>query len=107
MFAADMKLPERILRDPGEAQHRLVKRRVLALRLGIETVGADRVTRRTETRHDLLTRDVELLTLDDHAFRFCAGGRRAWTGRCRGGVLTRGDVSHKRNCDGEAQKFFQ
>src|SRR5437870_7438267 len=95
MFATDMKLPERILRDPGEAQHRLVKRRVLALRLGIETVGADRVTRRTETRHDLLTRDVELLTLDDHAFRFCAGGRRAWTGRCRSGVLTQSNVAHK------------
>src|SRR2546430_17102549 len=91
-----MKLGARLLRDPGEAQHRLVKRRVLALRLGIETVGADRVTRRTETRHDLLTRDVELLTLDDHAFRFCAGGRRAWTGRGRGGALTQSKVAHKR-----------
>src|SRR5207302_8098210 len=99
MFATDMKLPERILRDPGEAQHRLVKRRVLGLRVGIETVGADRVTRRTETRHDLLTREVELLTLDDHAFRFCAGGRRAWTGRCRSGDLTQSNVAHKRHCD--------
>src|SRR5256884_8323148 len=99
MFAADMKLPERILRDPGEAQHRLVKRRVLALRLGIETVGADRVTRRTETRHDLLTRDVELLTLDDHAFRFCAGGRKGWTGRCRSGGLTQNKGGPKRHWD--------
>src|SRR2546429_5757861 len=98
MFATDMKLPERILRDPGEAQHRLVKRRVLALRLGIEPVGADRVTRRTETRHDLLTRDVELLTLDDHAFRFCAGGRRAWAGPCRSGGFTQSKVSPKRHC---------
>ena len=69
MFAADMKLPERILRDTRETQHRLVKRRVFALRLRIEPVGADRVTGRTETRHDLFTRDVDLLTLDDDALR--------------------------------------
>src|SRR5205809_6437105 len=99
MFAADMKLPERILRDPGEAQHRLVKRRVLALRLGIEPVGADRVTRRTETRHDLLTRDVELLTLDDHAIRFCAGGRRAGNGRFLSGVFIQTNVAEKRAYD--------
>src|SRR5437667_10794070 len=99
MFAADMKLPERILRDAGEAQHRLVKRRVLALRLGIETVGADRVTRRTETRHDLLKRDVELRTLHDHAFRFCrAAQRRAWTGRSRCGLLTQSNGAHKAHC---------
>jgi len=30
MFAADVKLSERILRDTGEAQQRLVKLRVLA-----------------------------------------------------------------------------
>src|SRR5438477_12715712 len=95
MFATDMKLPERILRDPGEAQHRLVKRRVLALRLGIETVGADRVTLRTETRHGLLTRDVELLTLDDHAIRFCPCGRRAWTGRCPSGGFALGTIGDK------------
>src|SRR6266567_8678159 len=100
MFAADMKLPERILRDSGEAQHRLVKRRVLALRLGIESVGADGVTSCAETRHNLLTRDVHLLTLDDHALHFCcARRRRAWTGRCRSGVLTQSKGAHKQRCN--------
>src|SRR3984893_4695603 len=100
MFAADMKLPERILRDTGKTQHRLVKWRVFALRLRIESVGADRVTGGTETRHDLFTRNVHLLTLDDHALHFCcARRRRAWTGRCRSGVLTQSKGAHKQRCD--------
>src|SRR6476620_11093919 len=100
MLAADVKLPERILCDTRKTQHRLVKWRVFALRLRIEPVGADRVTGSTETRHDLLARDVELLTLDNHAFRFCcARRRRAWTGRCLSSVLTESDVAHKRHCD--------
>jgi hypothetical protein len=33
MFAADVKLPERILRDTWETQERLVKRRVFTFRL--------------------------------------------------------------------------
>ena len=75
MFAADMKLSERILCDTGETQERLVKGRVFALRLGVESVRADRVTGSTETRDDLFARDIHLLTLDDHALRFfCACG---------------------------------
>ena len=75
MFAADMKLSERILCDTWETQERLVKRRVFALRLGVETVRSNRVARGTETRHNCFTRDVHLLTLDDHALRFfCACG---------------------------------
>ena len=75
MFAADMKLTERILRDTGETQERLVKRRVFALRLGIESVRSDRVACCAEARHNCFTRDVHLLTLDDHALRFfCACG---------------------------------
>src|SRR5207244_13231960 len=38
MFTADMKLTERILRDNGETQYRLVKRRVFTFGLRIETV---------------------------------------------------------------------
>src|SRR5439155_10607825 len=64
VFAADMKLRERILRDTGKTQHRLVKRGVLASRLGVETVRSDRVARCAETRHNCFTRDVHLLTLD-------------------------------------------
>ena len=71
VFAADMKLRERILRDTGKTQHRLVKRSVFAKRLGIETVRSDCVARRAETRHNCLTRDVHLLTLDDDALGFC------------------------------------
>src|SRR5207244_8911383 len=70
MFTADMKLTERILRDTGETQYRLVKRRVFTFRLGIKTVRSDRVARGTETRHNCLSCDVHLLTLDDHALRF-------------------------------------
>ena len=82
VFAADMKLPERILRDTWETQDRLVKRRVFALRLRIESVGADRVTSCTETRDDLFTRDVHLLTLDDDLLQPCAvpgvAGSKGW-----------------------------
>src|ERR1700720_4318504 len=89
MLAADMKLPERILCDTRKTQHRLIKRRVFALPLRIEPVGADRVTGSTETRHDLFTRDVHLLTLDDDFFS------RGSAGRCRG----RGDGAW-RGCGG-------
>ena len=58
------------LRDTGETQQRLVKRRVFSFRLGVETVRADRITRCTETRHNCFARNVHLLTLDDHALGF-------------------------------------
>ena len=75
MFAADVKLSERILRDTGETQQSLVKRRVFTFRLGAETVRSNRVARGTETRHNCFTRNVHLLSLDDHALRFfCACG---------------------------------
>src|SRR5206468_11856084 len=61
MFAADMKLPERILRHTRKTQHRLVKWSVLAPRLRIESVRADRIARCTETRHNRFARDVEFL----------------------------------------------
>src|SRR4029077_8925258 len=80
MFAADMKLAKRILCDTRKTQHRLIKRRVFALRLRIESVGADGVTGGTETRDDLFTRDVHLLTLDDDFFSRGSAGR----GRGRG-----------------------
>ena len=79
VFAADMKLAERILRDTGKAKNRLVERGVLALCLRIEPVGADGVTRRAETRHNCLTRNVEFLTLDDDFLN------RRSAGRCRSG----------------------
>src|SRR6266581_3493588 len=100
MFAADMKLPERILRYTGETQHRLVKRCVFTFRLGVETVRADGVARRAETRYNCFTRNVHLLTLDEHALHFfCACGGRTWTGRYRSGVLTQGNIAQKRHCD--------
>ncbi len=100
MLAADMKLSERILCDTGETQERLVKGRVFAPRLRIESVWADRVTGSTETRDDLFTRDIHLLTLDDHALHFvCACWRRALTGRCRRGVLTQSKGAHEQRCD--------
>src|SRR5437764_554217 len=75
MFAADVKLSERILRDTGETQQSLVKWRVFTFRLGAETVRSNRIARGTETRHNCFTRNVHLLTLDDHALRFfCACG---------------------------------
>src|SRR4029077_6199583 len=100
MLAADMKLPERILRDTRETQHRLVKRRVFAFRLRFESVGADGVTGGTETRDDLLTRDVHLLTLDDDFFSRSGAGR----GRGRGDGAWRGCGSFLRHYNTRPEK---
>src|SRR4029077_7353090 len=53
VLAADVQLPERILRHAGKAQDGLVERRVFALGLRIQAVGTDRITRGAEARDDL------------------------------------------------------
>jgi len=101
MLAADMKLSERILCDTGETRRSVwLKGAFSPPRLRIESVWADRVTGSTETRDDLFTRDIHLLTLDDHALHFvCACWRRALTGRCRRGVVTQSKGAHEQRCD--------
>src|SRR4029077_17918433 len=100
VFTADMKLPERILRDTRETQQRLVKRRVFTFGLRLETVGSDRVARCAKTRHNRCRRDIHLLALDDYARGFFRARKwRAWTCRCRSGVLTQNNVAHKQRCN--------
>ncbi|PYL36978.1 MAG: hypothetical protein DMF34_12105 [Verrucomicrobia bacterium] len=55
----------------------MIELSVLALRLRIKPIGSDRVTRRAETGHNLLARNVELLRGDNYVFS--GGGTR----RCR------------------------
>src|SRR5882762_744825 len=101
-----MKLTKRILCHAWKAKNCLVEWSVFALCLRIETIRPNRVTGCAETRHDLLTRDIEFLCSDNDAFGFSRSRRWFGAGRRRSGVLRDDKVSRDHQRDRSDQKFF-
>jgi hypothetical protein len=84
VIAADMDLPERILRDARRLQQQLVQRLIVALRLGLDRGAGEIIDGRAEVGLDLLACDVELLR--DHLDiqrQASFGRRRRLLRRCR------------------------
>ena len=59
MFIADVHLPERILRNSRRSENGLIKRGIVALRLGLDLWLADRILGGAKRGYDLSARLIE------------------------------------------------